>query len=475
MLWPSETVTVCPASSLENHPDFSDRGCRETDIWNVDTQKQTLWVRMTFQLPESGVPDVPLGFYLFGKASSRVWLNGEAVGSNGTPGFDRENEIAGAMDTVFPLPQRLLRKGENEIVLLLSGHHSLIHLNSPLHTAVIGDYHSPQAIVLDGYMLSLLTLGAFIVAIFYFGVLFFSEGRQWPYLVLMVLTASVTGQLLVEASRGLIAYTYPWQDVRLVLIIAFSFLFGLCLALLVSARFTNLRGMALWTAGGATLALILIFILPGFDHKALVAIMVFTMASLGLSVISMIRKKPKAYGHVLALVAFLALILLGEGRFLDNFFYFAMAGLILFLFVQQARAMARERQLRLREAETARKLELALDQARERSAPQVLSFKSPGKVERLPAQSLVRCSGAGDYVELFLADGTTQLHSGSLNELEETLPSQFLRVHRSHIVNIGYVTALQRSPAGTGDLEMSVGDPVPVSRRILPKVREALG
>jgi len=472
---PSETVTVCPAVSLETRPDFSGGECRETDIWNVDTQGQTLWVQMTFQLPESRVPDVPLGFYLFGKASSQAWLNGEPLGSNGTPGLDRQGEIAGAMDTVFPLPQRLLRDGENEIVLLLSGHHSLIHLNSPLHIAIIGDYYSPQAIILEGYMLSLLTLGAFIVAMFYFGVLFFSEGRQWPYLVLMVLTASVTGQLLVEASRGLIAYTYPWQDVRLVLIVTFSFLFGLCLTLLVSSRFTSPRGIALWTAGGAALALVLIFTFRGFDGKALMAIMAFTMTSLALSAISLFQKKPKAYGHVLALVAFLALILLGEGRFLDNFFYYAIAGLILFLFVQQARTMARERQLRLREAETARKLELALDQARERSAPQVLSFKSPGKVERLPAQSLVRCSGAGDYVELFLADGSTQLHSGSLNELEETLPSQFLRVHRSHIVNIGYVTALQRAAGGTGDLEMSLGDPVPVSRRILPKVREALG
>ncbi|WP_353507001.1 LytTR family DNA-binding domain-containing protein [Pseudoalteromonas sp. SCSIO 43201] len=66
------------------------------------------------------------------------------------------------------------------------------------------------------------------------------------------------------------------------------------------------------------------------------------------------------------------------------------------------------------------------------------------------------------------------LHNNSLSELESTLPATFLRVHRSYIVNTQFITPLSRSASGTGILHLSTGDEVPVSRRVMPKVRDAL-
>ena len=77
--------------------------------------------------------------------------------------------------------------------------------------------------------------------------------------------------------------------------------------------------------------------------------------------------------------------------------------------------------------------------------------------------------------ELHFADGGKRLHSGSLNELEAELPPAFLRVHRSHIVNTAFVESLQREPSGVGRLRMTTGEFVPVSRRIMPTVRRAIG
>ena len=51
---------------------------------------------------------------------------------------------------------------------------------------------------------------------------------------------------------------------------------------------------------------------------------------------------------------------------------------------------------------------------------------------------------------------------------------RLLRVHRSHIVNTAFVDALERDPSGVGRLLLSNGAAVPVSRRIMPKVRSAL-
>ena len=62
----------------------------------------------------------------------------------------------------------------------------------------------------------------------------------------------------------------------------------------------------------------------------------------------------------------------------------------------------------------------------------------------------------------------------ALAGLEAELPETFLRVHRSHIVNTAFVSALERDTGGVGRLTLSQGQEVPVSRRIMPKVRTAL-
>ena len=98
-----------------------------------------------------------------------------------------------------------------------------------------------------------------------------------------------------------------------------------------------------------------------------------------------------------------------------------------------------------------------------------------GKIELVVVNQITHCSGAGDYVELNFADGSTRLHSGSLNELEVELPPAFIRVHRSHIVNTAFVESLQREPSGVGRLRITTGKFVAASRRIMPTVRRAIG
>jgi DNA-binding LytR/AlgR family response regulator len=70
--------------------------------------------------------------------------------------------------------------------------------------------------------------------------------------------------------------------------------------------------------------------------------------------------------------------------------------------------------------------------------------------------------------------GREILHGDSLSELEASLPATFVRVHRSHIVNTAHVRAMKREASGVGVLVLSNGAEIPVSRRVLPKVRVAL-
>jgi DNA-binding LytR/AlgR family response regulator len=71
-------------------------------------------------------------------------------------------------------------------------------------------------------------------------------------------------------------------------------------------------------------------------------------------------------------------------------------------------------------------------------------------------------------------DGREILHADSLNALEESLPATFVRVHRSHIVNTAHVRTLEREASGVGRLRLANGAEVPVSRRVLPRVRATL-
>jgi DNA-binding LytR/AlgR family response regulator len=103
-----------------------------------------------------------------------------------------------------------------------------------------------------------------------------------------------------------------------------------------------------------------------------------------------------------------------------------------------------------------------------------LTVLSVGKVQRIAASTIAHVQGAGDYTELHLIAGGSLLHSAGLNELEAELPSYFLRVHRSHLVNTKVIDRLQLAEGGTGTLFLHNGLSVPVSRRIMPGVRRAL-
>jgi DNA-binding LytR/AlgR family response regulator len=124
----------------------------------------------------------------------------------------------------------------------------------------------------------------------------------------------------------------------------------------------------------------------------------------------------------------------------------------------------------------ARQLEAALDQAQSRQQvqPRTLKIVDTGRITLVSADQITHCNGAGDYVELNFADGSRRLHSGSLSELEAELPPAFLRVHRSHIVNTAFVESLKREPSGVGQLCITTGATVPVSRRIMPMVRRTI-
>ncbi len=95
--------------------------------------------------------------------------------------------------------------------------------------------------------------------------------------------------------------------------------------------------------------------------------------------------------------------------------------------------------------------------------PVSLIVRTAGRAEIVECDQIIHIQGADDYAELFLTDGRRLLHDDALGLLERRLPTPFVRVHRSHIVNGAHATALTRD--GGLSVALTSGDSVPVGRR----------
>ncbi|UTW56021.1 LytTR family DNA-binding domain-containing protein [Kordiimonas sp. SCSIO 12610] len=474
----ADSVTICYAGDQGDQdmfPDFSSPQCERKTLDTVDPQNRLVWFKGTIDIPKSILDDGrPIALYVSGKMSSRIFLNGELVASNGLPARSAAGEKLGVMDfQLFP-PKHLIKAGENEVIIQASSHHGYLNLSSPVHLIamrVVGDYAN---LLLPRYIPALITLGLFLVGAFYYGTAaVLAPPKRLDYGVFVVVCGSAAFQLLAEASRGLFQYEYPLHDIRLIAITGFSMAFGLSVAFYICRTFVGKLGLRIALIL-AVVDLMLVFAVPGFDFKALLGMTIPLLASLFLTGWMSYQRKPRAFLHFLALLVFIGILIIFQGLFLDTFFYLVVAGFLMLLFVEQAIAFAREQEQRRKEETRANRLALALSEAAEREQSSILTIKSAGRVEKISTDQIVWCKAIDGYSELILEGGKVHLYSATLNELEHALPQTFLRVHRSHIVNLTQIKSLDRDPSGTGTLFVADQFRVPVSRRIMPDVRRAL-
>lgn len=468
-------VMICPATAGEQPPSsFDQPGCQSMRLAEVDPHGREIWLRSIIQVPPSQLTgEMPLGFYVSGKMASRLFINGVYVGSNGMPGKNRDTEIPGMMDVVFYTPAALFNAGANEVVLHLSAHHGFLHLVHPVHGLGLEDYVEPAAAILQHYWWSLLPLGALLLGALYLGVLAFSEKRPLSSYALPAMALFASAQLFAEVARGSFPYPYPWHDVRLLVILGCSLGFGLLLLWHVIVQFEK-QQRGLLGLVGMSLTLGVVNFVPGFDGKSIAAVMTPTILAALIAGFYALQRRPASLRTALLISVFIIAVQIAPGQFLDVTFFYLVATLIISLMVQQAMAFATERQLRATAQARADRLQQVLDRQREAQQPSEITLQGSGKLKRVSTDQLVYCKGARDYVELVLTDGSQLLHNATLNEMENTLPTTFLRVHRSYLVNTAHILSLRRESSGVGELDLGDDVHVPVSRRIMPKVRQAL-
>lgn len=101
-----------------------------------------------------------------------------------------------------------------------------------------------------------------------------------------------------------------------------------------------------------------------------------------------------------------------------------------------------------------------------------LAVKKGGMIKMIAVTKLGYVKGAGIYSELHLIDGSLALHDKSLDTLEQLLPpGEFIRIHRSYIVNLLRVEKLMVEAGGRYNLRLKSGELLPVGRSRYKELR----
>lgn len=99
----------------------------------------------------------------------------------------------------------------------------------------------------------------------------------------------------------------------------------------------------------------------------------------------------------------------------------------------------------------------------EKEPPKII-LSTSDKIHVVEVDKIIRCESDNYYTRFYLSDGQSILISKTLKENEELLNEyNFIRPHKSHLVNISYITAFLRIDSGY--IKMSDGSKIPVSRR----------
>jgi len=119
-------------------------------------------------------------------------------------------------------------------------------------------------------------------------------------------------------------------------------------------------------------------------------------------------------------------------------------------------------------------IQVLLDNIKSKDAdPQKIVLSTSEKIHIIETDQILRCESDNYYTNFFLLDGKKILVSKTLKENEELLGGHnFIRPHKSHLVNVKYIKGFLRNDGGY--IEMNDGSRIPVSRRKREKIIEII-
>lgn len=99
-------------------------------------------------------------------------------------------------------------------------------------------------------------------------------------------------------------------------------------------------------------------------------------------------------------------------------------------------------------------------------------LKDMESIHLIKIDDIMRCEADGNYTRFYITGRPSIMVSKNLKEYEDLLGEHFIRVHNSHLVNVNFITRIDKNDGGS--IEMSDGINIPVSVRKREKLLEFL-
>lgn len=98
----------------------------------------------------------------------------------------------------------------------------------------------------------------------------------------------------------------------------------------------------------------------------------------------------------------------------------------------------------------------------------------PGKIVLIKVSEIVSLRAAGNYVELHFDEGRA-LHRATMHSVMQRLPSYFIQIHRSHVINLNHLKVVQSELGRYSECVMSDGRQLPIGAQFKGAFMNALG
>lgn len=103
-----------------------------------------------------------------------------------------------------------------------------------------------------------------------------------------------------------------------------------------------------------------------------------------------------------------------------------------------------------------------------------LSVKKGFEIHVIPLQDIYFFKAVNIYVELHLKNGKIEIYDKSIKNLSQLLPSNYLRIHKSFIVNIEIIDKIKKLGGGQYRVILKNNDCLPVSRQQIKSLKKLL-
>ncbi|GEJ43659.1 MULTISPECIES: LytTR family DNA-binding domain-containing protein [unclassified Chryseobacterium] len=103
-----------------------------------------------------------------------------------------------------------------------------------------------------------------------------------------------------------------------------------------------------------------------------------------------------------------------------------------------------------------------------------LAVKRAGQIRLINITNIIYIKGAGIYTELHLNNGQQELHDKSLELLQQLLPGDFERIHKSYLVNLQQAEKILINPGTRYGLQLKTGEILPIGRSKYKELRNKI-